>query len=157
MPRTSRPTLLPLALAAATLPACGGGGLGPADTGWRTVPLGAVGGTGVTGTATIVADSGRGTATITVELRGLAPGTGHAGHVHRGSCADPRAIDVPLASITSDPDGRGSAITAGVPSADLDRGYALQYHVTLDPLGAPIACGDLGPSPPAGAPAGPGY
>jgi plastocyanin len=100
--------------------------------------LAAVLGSGVTGQAT-VSQSG-GTTTVSVTLSGLAPGSAHAGHIHRGSCAGP--ILFPLGTITADSSGGGSA-TATV-SAPLDTSnWWVQYHVSDSPPGPGITCGQV--------------
>lgn len=140
-PRRAPPSL---ALTFALATCVGSGGLGPVDRGSRTVALGAAGGSGVTGSATITPEAGGATATVAVTLHGLAAGSWHVGHVHRGSCAQPGEIDVTLSPVAADADGSGAATSTGVPIADLEHGYALQYHITLDPPSAAIACADLG-------------
>ena len=104
---------------------------------------------GVTGTATVTPQPGE-FSTVTVSLEGLAPGSSHAGHVHRGACAAQGAIDFGLNPIVADAQGNGSATTANVPDALLIPGFYLQYHVALDPPGAPLACADIpnAPAPP---------
>ena len=151
MPR--RPlAALAVAVVLPVLPACDSGGLGPADSRARTIVLEGAGGTGITGMAVITPEDGGTTSTVTVELRGIAPGSSHVGHVHHGSCAYPGEVDVMLSPVIGDADRRGSATTAGVPSSDLRSGYALQYHATLDMPSPTVACGDLGT--PAGSRAG---
>jgi hypothetical protein len=102
---------------------------------------------GVSGTATVTAQPGD-FSTVTVSLQNLAPGSSHAGHVHRGACANQGAIDFGLAPIVADAQGSGSATTDNVPDALLIPGFYLQYHVALDPPGAPLACADIPNSPP---------
>jgi hypothetical protein len=143
LPPLLRRPLVALALAVA-LSACESGGLGPADLGARTIALEGVDGMGITGTVVITPESGGATSTVTVELFGIAPGTSHVGHVHHGSCADPGEVDLMLSPVTGDADRRGSATTTGVPNTDLQSGYAVQYHVTLEMPSPPIACADLG-------------
>jgi len=109
--------------------------------------MNAVDASGVSGTATVTALFGD-FSTVTVSLQSLAPGSSHAGHVHRGSCANQGAIDFGLAPITADAQGNGSATTNGVPDALLTPGFYLQYHVALDPPGAPLACADISIAPP---------
>jgi Cu/Zn superoxide dismutase len=101
---------------------------------------------GVSGTATVTGQSGE-FSSVTVSLQNLAPGSSHAGHVHRGACATQGAIDFGLAPIVADAQGNGSATTDNVPDALLIPGFYLQYHVALDPPGAPLACADIPDSP----------
>jgi hypothetical protein len=93
---------------------------------------------GVSGLATL-AQSGAAT-TVTVTLMGLAPGSAHAGHIHRGSCSG--AIIFPLAVLTADASGQGTA-TATV-NAPIDAGsWWVQYHSGENPPGPPVACGPV--------------
>lgn len=108
----------------------------------RSFDLSSIGGSDVSGTAEIT-DDGGGTSTVAVTLTGLEPNTEHAGHVHVGSCADQGGIVVVLDPITADSDGNGTAVTADVPDDQLTTDFYIQYHVDLDPPGAPIACGDI--------------
>jgi hypothetical protein len=103
--------------------------------------MNAFNGSGVSGTARIEDQAGD-ASTVTVVLQGVPPG-GHAGHVHRGSCADQGAILFGLNPITPDAQGNGSATSGGVPDALLVPGFYIQYHVALDPPGDPIACADI--------------
>jgi hypothetical protein len=106
--------------------------------------MAAVQGNGVTGTVTIQDQAGA-TATVTVRLQGLAPGSQHAGHVHVGACAAQGAIRAGLNPITADAQGSGSAVTTGVPDEVLAAGFYVQYHVSLTPPGDPISCGNVVP------------
>jgi hypothetical protein len=118
-----------------------------------TFSMNAFNGSGVSGTARIDDQAGD-AATVSVVLQGV-PAGAHAGHVHRGRCADQGAILFGLNPITPDAAGNGSATTAGVPDALLVPGFYIQYHVALDPPGDPIACADIPAAPPA--PPGDGY
>ncbi len=106
------------------------------------VALASARGSGVTGTAA-VQDNGGSTSTVRVELVGMAANSSHAGHVHLGSCAQQGAILAGLQTVTAGVDGRGTATTAGVPDNLLTSEYYIQYHVSVNPPGDPIACGDL--------------
>ena len=111
---------------------------------------------GVSGTAIVTARAGE-FSTVAVSLQNLEPGSSHAGHVHRGSCAAQGAIDFGLGPIVADAQGNGSATTDNVPDALLIPGFYLQYHVALDPPGAPLACADIPNSPPPPDTGGDGY
>jgi len=134
-----------------------GAGIGP----YVTPAAGVVTGAGVTGTATV--EIARGTARVTVAVRGLQPGTRHAAHVHLGSCTDQlghlrydpngpasRANEVWL-DLTADEDGRASARVA-VRAFDVARPLSVVVHQSANPdvvpgsvPGARIACGNLVP------------
>lgn len=107
-----------------------------------TFAMNPLGGSSTTsGTATITDQSG-GASTVTVQLQDVPPGP-HAGHVHRGTCAQQGAILFGLNPITPDSQANGSATTSGVPDALLVPGFYIQYHVALDPPGDPIACAEI--------------
>jgi hypothetical protein len=80
------------------------------------------------------------TTTVVVRLRGLAPGTAHAGHIHQGSCGGP--ILFPLGTVVADSLGRGSA-GAEVPAPLDTAGWWVQYHAAGGPPGPGIACGPV--------------
>ncbi|HZR99241.1 MAG TPA: cupredoxin family copper-binding protein [Chloroflexota bacterium] len=101
-----------------------------------TADLAAVNNSGVTGRATLT-QTGTNTA-VTVTLSGMAPGSAHAGHIHSGACSGP--ILFPLATITADSAGQGSATATVNAPIDLSNWW-VQYHASDNPPGAPIACG----------------
>ena len=107
-----------------------------------SVSMNAVSGSGVSGTASIT-DLAGDVSRVTITLQGMTPGSSHAGHVHRGSCANQGAIDFGLEPVVADAQGNGSATASNVPDGLLTSGFYLQYHVALNPPGAPIACGDI--------------
>jgi hypothetical protein len=111
--------------------------------------MNAVEGNGVTGTAQIDDQPGD-VSTVTVTLQGLPAGGQHAGHVHRGSCANQGAILFGLMPIAADAQGNGTAFTNQVPDELLGVGFYLQYHVELEPPGDPISCADIPPREPPG-------
>ena len=116
----------------------------PADMGATamatTVPMAAVGESGVSGEA-ILTPAGAATE-VSVTLNGLEPGSTHPGHIHQGSCASPGSVVVPLSEITADASGSGTMTTsAAVPTDSVTSGgHIVQYH---GDGGAPIACGDV--------------
>jgi hypothetical protein len=93
---------------------------------------------GVSGEATLTERDG--TTTVTVTLRGMAPNSAHAGHIHRGSCAG--AIIHNLATIRADATGQGSA-TSTVNAPIDPESWWIQYHTSESPPGPPIACGPV--------------
>lgn len=130
-----------LLLTAVSAVACSKDTTGPAFLP-RNFAIAGVGGNGVTGTVTITDEAGAGS-TVTVTLQGMAAGSAHAGHVHRGTCGSDGAIDFGLAPIVADGAGSGSATTSDVPDDLLGPGFYLQYHVAQDPPGAPLACANV--------------
>lgn len=130
-----------LLLIAVTAVACSKDASGPGVLP-RNFTINAVGGSGVTGTVTITDGAGA-VSTVTVTLQGMAPGSAHAGHVHRGTCGSDGAIDFGLALITADAAGNGSATSPNVPDDVLGPGFYLQYHVAQNPPGAPMACANV--------------
>jgi len=108
----------------------------------REFTLTALGGSNVTGIATIEDLSGP-TSSVRVELSGMAPNSAHVGHVHKGSCTQQGAIYHGLEVVSAGSNGTGSVVTTQVPDSLLTYGYYIQYHVAVAPPGAPIACGDL--------------
>lgn len=110
--------------------------------GSRSFDLTSIGGSDVSGTAVITDDGGE-NSTVEVTLTGLEANTEHAGHVHTGSCADQGGIVVTLEPITADSEGSGTAVSMSVPDDQLTTDFYIQYHVSFDPPGAPIACGDI--------------
>ncbi len=74
-----------------------------------TVRLAPVAGSGVSGTATIAARER--SATVTVEVSGLAPGASHAVRLHAGSCAQPSASGGQLGTLVADSGGQAMFTT----------------------------------------------
>jgi hypothetical protein len=139
-----------LGLALVSVTACGDDANAPGIRAPREFAMNAVNGNGVTGTVRIEDDAGT-TSTVTVSLEGLEPGSQHAGHVHTGSCANQGAIVAGLDAITADAEGEGSATTADVLDDRLGDAFYIQYHVALNPPGAPLSCADIpAPAPPVG-------
>jgi hypothetical protein len=148
-------TGLALALALGGAMACGDDANAPVDP-TVTFAMNAVNGNGITGTVTIEDQPGNG-ATVTVTLRGLTPDGQHAGHIHVGTCANQGAIVAGLNPVTADAQGTGSATTTGVPDELLGAGQYVQYHVALNPSGAPMSCADIPASQPGTDGGGGGY
>lgn len=113
------------------------GGMGGMAT---TVTLAAVGGSGVTGEATLT-PSGNQTE-VMVRLMGLEPNSTHPGHIHQGTCAAPGSVVAPLQDITADATGAGTMTTTVPVAADsVTMGqHIVAYH---GEGGAPIVCGEV--------------
>ena len=121
----------------------------PVDTGMSamagadTVPLAAVGGSGVGGQAVLTDASGQ--SQVMVTLTGTT-GTGtHQGHIHQGTCDAPGAVVAPLQPITADGSGGGSmTATVPVPMATAMNGqHVIAYHEAGGNPGSPVVCGAI--------------
>lgn len=112
--------------------------------GGNKVSLQQVGGSGVTGEATISAQ-GEGTMVMVTLMN--APQGPHAGHIHQGTCANLGEVVAPLETITV-PTANGTAmghstVSMGVP-AIMDGRHIIAYHENAgDTPGAPIVCGSI--------------
>ncbi|HEX2095613.1 MAG TPA: hypothetical protein VHG28_24665 [Longimicrobiaceae bacterium] len=124
----------------------------PADTsaaahgtmGGSGFALNPVGGSGVSGQAT-VADQG-GQTGVTVQLTGFQPNSRHAGHIHTGTCENPGPPVAPLPEITADANGAGNATgTASLPmTTAMDGQHIVSYHQGgADSPGPPVVCGAI--------------
>lgn len=143
-----------------TLAACGGeeetatleGGdtasLVTADTGGAmpmmptTVALQALGGSSVTGQATITHSGAE--SQVNVQLSGLTPGE-HPGHVHAGTCDAIGAVVHPLPSATAGADG-SATVSGTIPAAGesfMNGQHVISYHGNADDPMVPVACGQL--------------
>ena len=117
----------------------------PADEGAQAagteVALSAQGGSGLSGTASLVElDEGR--TRVTIALEGGDDGPPRPAHIHEGTCAqlDP-APAFPLENVT----GGASETVIEVALPDLlAGGYAINLHQSVDDLEAYVACGDVG-------------
>ena len=119
-----------------------------------TVRLGAAG-SGVTGTATLVAEGGATRVSLVVD--GLTPGAGYVARLHSGSCAAPSASFAALPALQADAKGRATAAgfvrfreTMDVALADLADG---DHVIVIARDGETVACASI-PAlrPPGGAP-----
>jgi hypothetical protein len=83
---------------------------------------------------------------VEIHLKGLAPGSTHAQHIHLGSCKAGGDVVVPFADAVAGPDGQYHAIqTIAAAGANVVRGGVYyQIHEAATPtVGRGIACGDL--------------
>jgi CHRD domain len=83
---------------------------------------------------------------IVVQLSGMTANQESAGHIHSGKCTPGGPVTVNLTPIRADAQGNGRAesVVPNTTIATLGNGNNyIQYHVTLSPPGAPIACGDI--------------
>lgn len=83
---------------------------------------------------------------IAFTVSGLQPGTAHATHIHRGSCAKQGQLMVMLKSIKADADGNASATTS-VDAAKIKGSLYFAVHQLdmndPDGPGDVIACGNI--------------
>jgi hypothetical protein len=108
-----------------------------------SVTMNAVGNSGITGQADLMAH-GVNAAMVTVTLNGQADGA-HSGHVHKGTCAAPGEVVVPLQDVTI-ANGRGtSTSTVSVPINILMSGeHIVAYHAGSGAsAGTPVVCGQI--------------
>ena len=84
-------------------------------------------------------------ATLSIALLGLAPGSTHALHIHKGSCAKQGAIAASFPDVTADASGSVLAkLTAAAKKNIARKRYYVQAHTAASPsFGVPIACGNL--------------
>jgi Cu/Zn superoxide dismutase len=127
--------------------ACGGGGTAaPASPNPTTFAMTAQGGSGVSGTGTIV--KGNGSFTLTTKLTGMPPNSMHVSHVHAGGCAHPGGIVYNLQSVAASSSGAATT-TSTVPAGYLvpASGWYVNVHFGPDFTEAEyapsISCGDL--------------
>jgi hypothetical protein len=91
-----------------------------------------------------------------LQMVGFTPGSGHAMHIHQGSCATQGDVLVPFPDVTADDGGSiNTTVTSSQPSAaGLAAGTFLNIHLApAAQLGGPgsleytpISCGDITPS-----------
>ncbi|MBI2953620.1 MAG: CHRD domain-containing protein [Chloroflexi bacterium] len=90
-----------------------------------------LGGSGISGTATLEAVGNQ--TTVTVTLSGLAPGSERQGHFHTGTCANIGPIQIPLPNMVAGADGTGTVTaTVNAPLASLQDGnHLIAFHTAL--------------------------
>lgn len=106
-----------------------------------TVTINPVGGSGVSGQASMT--PGTSDTQVQITLNGLQPNSTHAGHIHQGTCANLGSVVVPLPEITADANGTATATgSVAVQTSTLHSGqHVVSYHESGGP--APIACGEI--------------
>lgn len=131
------------ATAAAPMPMPGDTGMAH-GTGPMMVPMQPVGGSSVSGEATLTE---QGTQTqVAVRLTGFQPSSAHSGHVHQGTCEAPGSPVAPLQDLAADASGSGTATsTVAIPSATLMNGqHIVAYHQGAgENMGPPVVCGAI--------------
>ncbi len=126
--------------------ACGGQSTAATTPPTVNFAMKAQNGSAVSGTGQIVESSG--SFTVTLKLKGMAPGSIHVSHVHAGQCASPGGIAYALQSVVADASGAAttvSTVPAGysIPTS----GWYVNVHHGPDFTQATYApsdsCGDL--------------
>jgi len=107
-----------------------------------TVPLQALGGSGVHGVASLRIVP-PGALEVTVSVSGLAPGSEHLEHIHLGTCSRQGPVLYGLEPLKADAHGQATATTVikgvlGIAEA----GWYVNVHAANASL-TPIACGDV--------------
>ena len=96
------------------------------------------------GTAELLPDGDK--VKVVFTLSGLEPNSVRAAHIHRGSCADPGGLRVPLQSVKADADGKATTSTI-VDAAKLKGSLYFAVHQRdmnhPDGVGDVVACGDI--------------
>jgi hypothetical protein len=141
--RRARP-LAPLLVAATAALAAFAGGADPpvlAQSPPSPIAIGALGGSGVAGTATLT-DLGGGR--TRVEVRLASAGGDHPMHVHEGPCANPNPA--PRYALTNVQNG-ASTTEVGVALTDLSRApMSINVRRSAQAMDTVVACGDLLPA-----------
>ncbi|HEX6548518.1 MAG TPA: CHRD domain-containing protein [Candidatus Dormibacteraeota bacterium] len=109
-------------------------------------PMQGVGDPRVSGTVEVV--PGAGGFVLTIRLHGLAPGSNHIAHIHRGSCAQNGPIDIALSPVIGDASGGATSVTSiAKPYSMPSEGWYANVHMgpdlTTPANAASLACGDL--------------
>lgn len=136
---------VPPATQEAEAPDDGAEGGAAEDGGPTVVVLSALGGSAVTGSATL-AETDTGTDVIVTIASGLEEGT-HVNHIHEGTCDPIGEIGEPLESLEAGADGSApstTTVTAAELQHLLDEDHVVAVHA-LDPATI-VACGPIGGS-----------
>ena len=115
----------------------------------QVVGLKAAGGSTATGWAWVIPEMGQ--MIVTTLVMGLAPGSGHSNHIHRGSCETPGGIAYPLTDLTANADGVATATTMVKTEMGMMMGAGPHYvniHAGIlgsgPTAGAGVTCGNIG-------------
>jgi hypothetical protein len=108
--------------------------------------MGAMNGSGVTGTGQIF--KGPGNFTVAIQLHGLKPNSSHVSHVHVGSCAKNGDIAYALLQVIADASGNATATSTVTEYYSMPAtGWYVNVHLGVDTSEAEylpsISCGDL--------------
>ena len=106
--------------------------------------MGAMNGSGVTGTGQV--SKGTGSFVVSIQIHGMVPKSSHVSHVHIGTCAKPGGIAYALLQVVADASGNATATSTEYYSMPSTGWYA-NVHSGPDftePEYAPsVSCGDL--------------
>ena len=114
-----------------------------------TFTMGSMSASGVTGSGQVY--KGTGSFTVSIQLKGLKPGSSHVSHVHIGSCAKQGNVAYALLQVVADSSGNSTATsTVGEYYSMPATGWYVTVHSGPDfsePEYAPsVSCGDLPPA-----------
>jgi hypothetical protein len=108
-----------------------------------TLPLNAESNSGLTGTATLVAQGNQ--TKVVIDLPGEPAGASLPAHIHQGQCG-PALNPKPVFPLHSVEDGTSTTVV-NVPLRTLTGGrYAINVHESASNLERSVACGDIPPS-----------
>ncbi|MCW2654888.1 MAG: hypothetical protein JWR32_5864 [Mycobacterium sp.] len=108
------------------------------------------------GSSNLAYDSGKKTLTVKTTASGLAPGSGHAQHIHLGTCNAQGAVKYPLDDLVASPTGTaaGTTVIQNVDQAPPASGWYVNVHLgtsgQIEQNGQPtlyfqpIICGNVG-------------
>lgn len=111
----------------------------------RQMQLQPVGGSGVSGTVTVVpVNLGGDSVTVSILVSGASGGGALPAHVHTGACDDIGPVVAPLSPVQANQGGGGQSSTGiAVPVTALEDGrHLVSVH---DPGGKPVACAVIPP------------
>jgi hypothetical protein len=129
-----------------TTMACGGTAAAPPATPHATFTMGAMNGSGVTGTGEVT--KGAGSFVVSIQIHGMKPSSSHVSHVHVGTCAKPGGVAYALLQVVADAAGNATATTTvseyySMPAT----GWYVNVHqgpdLTEAEYAPSVSCGDL--------------
>jgi hypothetical protein len=129
-----------------TAMACGGTAATPPATPNATFTMGAMNGSGVTGTGAVI--KGAANFVVSIQIHGMKPNSSHVSHVHVGTCAKPGGVAYALLQVVADAAGNATATSTvseyySMPST----GWYVNVHegpdLTEAEYAPSISCGDL--------------
>ena len=108
--------------------------------------MGAMNGSGVTGTGQIY--KGAGSFTVSIQIHGMVPNSSHVSHVHVGSCAKPGNVAYALLQVVADASGNATATSTVAEYYSMPTtGWYVNVHKGPDFTEADyapsVSCGDL--------------
>ncbi len=112
-----------------------------ASTNSVTYPIAAVGGSGVSGTATL--DRVGSQTLVTVNLQGTPAGGDHPAHIHVGDCEPMGGVAYPLTNVDGTTGASSTVLDVSLTTL-LEGNFALRVHLAPDQISTVVACGELG-------------